>query len=263
MRKIVIPLICFLLLAFVSSTSGVIIVRVGVGGGGGDPVAVTGSTYYTTITPTDTNPTDFSIGSITVPSDAEIAIVFIAYDRISSASYIINSDLCWDNGDTDDFTDGHWADGDTYADYGIEMHYMLSSDGNWPGSGSGKTLYGQIVGQSGAPYRPVVVLVTFWKNVNATPIGTTDTDTDQDGTANANQSVTLTGVSASDAGFLAMVYIDDEPEDAKTGGSGQTRLWDNGGGTHTQLLIDYELGETNLTLTDADYPISLGFVLEN
>ncbi len=214
-------------------------------------VSKTGSTYDG-----DGSGQDFSVGSITVPSDADICIVCIAYEGVNASAEALTGDLSWDDGNTNDFTTIQWADGDTYPASGAEAHYMLSSDGNWPGSGSGKTLY---FGLADSPDYNTAYSIFFLKGVDtSTPIGDTGTDTNNDGSTNVDFTITLSPApSTGDWSFVITYHWGTSP----TMDTGQTQITDHRVGGAEGLFVSYEDGESAPGYNSADYPIGVAWVV--
>jgi len=124
--------------------------------------------------------------------------------------------LCWDNGDTLDFTE---IIRELYTAAGgacvVTAYRMTASDGNWPGTGA-KTLYYRTAGNS-AIISGKNIAVFFYENVDQNaPI--ISTDSASDGTA--AWTATLADVTADDMAVIAS--MSDGVEVEADYGAGQT-----------------------------------------
>lgn len=100
--------------------------------------------------------------SVTVPADADICIVITSGYRGSSGALL--DELNWDDGSALDFTlinTSYYSSGP--ADPQLTAHYMVDTDGNWPGSGS-QTLYFANPGNYVEGY---VLVALFYENIDA------------------------------------------------------------------------------------------------
>ncbi len=113
-----------------------------------------------------------SIGSITIPEDAEAAI-FIVEGANTNSVAALAQELNWDDGDDNDFTLIEYTDYDETGYRQVEAWIMLSSNPNWPGAGQNKTLYFTKYGYN--QWDGYSMAVFFVKGINKSePIGDTD-----------------------------------------------------------------------------------------
>jgi hypothetical protein len=177
-------------------------------------VAKTGSTYTWEVAAGNGSATDQTIGSITVPADASIAIVIANGYLGGSGSF---DQLNWNGDDADiDFTHIVSQKGSYYH---AIAYYMVSSDGNWPGSGSGKTLSFSF--DVNFTLRGGAVNLFFLSGVDTgSPIGTTDT-----GAGEADWTSNDLSLSSGDMAIIAAgtAWVANTPDVTPTG-AGQTEI---------------------------------------
>lgn len=192
--------------------------------------------------------------AITVPTDADAVIVIISgYDSAGSQDTII------DNLDFDNTLNGNDFTSIATALYGASLgiqtsaYYMLSSDGNWPGTGS-KTIYWS----HNHSYSYGYVMTAFYvKGLNlTTPIGATD---ERPYTGN-NWTSALSACPAGDLGVIVTSGEAATPNMAPTS-SGQTSLVSSALFNSLSLGIGYEDGETALQAEGTGL-VPVAFVLQ-
>ncbi len=202
--------------------------------------------------------------SVSIPADAEIAIVF-ASGQISNNTTMFDK-LSWDNGTSVDFTSIERGGNATYTF--VQALYMTSSSPDWPGTGTTSTLYWSAPGAITYGYN---IGVVFYKNVDTdNPIIST-----QSHRANTVWTSSLSGVSESDMGITAgyNYYYSDLSGtlggyvDVNYTGYNQTALWETNlsGYNRAEIGIGQELGEGQLYIrSDAYYNFTaIAFALKS
>ena len=223
-----------------------VIARQTVAGGGG-AVERTGSVYYQRVT------SDSNDLSVTVPADADICIVF-STGRGDGGDMDI-TELSWDDGAALDFTiiveeivaSPNWDSG---------FYYMLSNDGNWPGTGA-QTIYATVT-TAGTSSQGFNLYAVFYKNVafSSTII---DTETgDSSGSGSYDTSMSTAG--AGDMGIIGFAATPGADVTTEPTGYGQTEVQQDDRYSSRYGIVE-ELGEDALRLEDLDFYSILAFVL--
>lgn len=215
----------------------------------GTPVtgSVTGS--YATIT------------GITVPADADICVVLIS---LEGTGYLTNADamltgLSWD-GSGLDFATAVEVDGSTYPISGVGAYYMVATDGNWPGSGAGKTLTFDFLNNYVSQQK---VWVGFYKDVDTTApiVSTAFSNTKDDDNPATDTTLSLSGMGASDMAIVAAYYLDSTNPDGTI--NGQTEVYNSAsGGSTNSLCVSQKLGESSPQQDGVGYMMTCAFGLK-
>ena len=215
-------------------------------------VELTGSQY------THTASTDDSF-SVTVPTDADICIVCVA--GYTGTSQLVDGSSMLDklNFDDDPTLDFTYIEGGIYTGAATqsEAFQMVSSDGNWPGSGP-KNIY---FSANGSFSEGLSIWCGFYKNVDTSdPIVTTEAG--PNGTTNTDPVTSnMSGVGAGDMCVAACYSYSNVPDMAPTG-YGQTALLEAAVYRGACLGVGQELGEDAYRIESVTYCAALFFVLK-
>ncbi len=213
----------------------------------------------------NTSPGQTGSFAVTVPSDADVVVVYQT-SWVDSNGATPLDELCWDGGNTFDFTvlkEQLYDNSGGYSDYmTVGAYYMTSDDANWPGSGS-KTLYYDWNGSVGGSE---TLFVQFYKNVDKTSpvVGTDSTPSGPD-----DWTSSIAGVGAGDLGCIAVMdfiaVATNEPDVTPTG-EGQTEVFSYfRGDEYGGLAIGEEVGEGALRAVSTEangYMVTIAFVLK-
>jgi len=224
-------------------------------GNGIRPAPPSGGGAVATVEPTATNAfQEFTVSSnpadqsVTVPDDADICIVSIlGYDSDFSGALI--TELCFDDGDTIDFSPVETADWSSDPSHRqIDVYSMVNTATDWPGSGAKTlsiTLVDDPIGEG------VHVGVQFWRNVDVSDpiIDTHSSDTDYNGRgAYAQESDYVGNLSGLTASDMAVIIGYEYQSTPRANDTGQTELT-SGIYNTAGYAIGYELGEANPVAT--------------
>lgn len=184
--------------------------------------------------------------SISVPTDADFAIVFITYFESPTDDLI---ELNWDDGGEIDFTEIEVFQGSGCG--AVAAYYMTAADANWPGSGV-STLYRT---HDAALNEGSNLIIAFYKDVHQTsPI----IDFETASSAGDNQTVENPALSGMGIGDMAVAvaysYDGGGSVDFAPSGYGQTSIWVNSFYNDCALNFAQELEEDVMRLENADYP---------
>ena len=201
----------------------------------------TGSTYKDNSGGTGTN----QISSITVPADADMAIVVGQAYNSGSIDFDI---LCWDAGATQDFTLIIEND-QAGVGNGCFAYRMDTNSGDWPGAGSGKTLD---FSYDNTPSYGQQTTLFFLTNVNLTTpvIGTDKVDDPETGSTWTNASLGTVG--AEDLAIICgSIYHTSIPLGAKPPASGQTIIAEDTN-SNNHFAIAEKLNDDTLIIDDLE-----------
>ena len=194
--------------------------------------------------------------AVTVPADANICICCtIGYQNNADDDLILDA-LNWINhANRDDFEVLDNANWNTAGNC-LEVYYMLSSDANWPGSGS-QTLSG---GYADQLFYDSAVAIMFFKGIDMTTPFSGVVDKKEETSPLDNWTSSLSSV---DAGDWALLFSESYGEDCVVDGSGETEIINGlGGGDGYYIAAAYEDGETAMTVSSAAYLVALAVVLQ-
>jgi hypothetical protein len=215
-------------------------------------VAITGSTYSATTSSSG----DGSIGSITIPSDATAAIFGVSGYRTDSKTdllYRLNWDNHTSNEDFDLIRRSYWATTDT----SLAFYIMPSGSSDWPGTGSGKTLYYGFSDDGQYGYSLRVFFVSG--SVTTSPIIASDGRT-----AGGNWTSGNISTGSGDMAIVAAFEYDNQPDPVPSG-SGQTSLFQAAVYNSAGFSVGYEIGETTPSIDKAggsDFLIPMSFSID-
>jgi hypothetical protein len=217
-------------------------------GGAAADVELTGSQY----TGAFGGPTGGSISSITIPADADICVVAFGIEETNNSTPAedVIDELSWDGAGMD-FATAVEIGGDNYPVSGVGVYYMVKTDGNWPGAGSGKTLTTTFANPI---HDDQQYWIGFYKNVDTTsPIVATDTESSKDDDTPASTTTfTLAGMGANDMALVVGYFWDATAPDGTI--NGQTEVYNSSSGNN-ELSISQKLGEGSPQHDGVDYVI--------